>query len=106
MKAQEVILKAMAGSLKWWEAAENYWGVRPDHEALAGTLRRGWLRRTIRPAQERLRVSIATEGSGDTIVIRFPRAKAHCVGGRNRRHGSHIAATGGQEKEGGGAGRI
>jgi hypothetical protein len=25
MKVQEVILKAMAGSLKWWEAAEIIW---------------------------------------------------------------------------------
>ena len=29
----------------------NYRGLRPDDEAVAGTLPRGWLRRTIRSAQ-------------------------------------------------------
>jgi len=43
VKVQEVILKAMAGSLKWWEAAEIIWGIGPDDEAVAGALRRGWL---------------------------------------------------------------
>ena len=43
MKIQEVILKAMAGSLKWWEAAENHRHLGPEHEAVAGTLPRGGL---------------------------------------------------------------
>jgi len=41
MKIQEVILKAMAGKLKWWEAAEII-GVT-DHTALAGTVPRARL---------------------------------------------------------------
>jgi hypothetical protein len=48
MKVQEVILKAMAGSLKWWEVA---WGFRPDYEALARTVSGAWLRRAIRSAR-------------------------------------------------------
>jgi hypothetical protein len=37
MKAQEVILKAAAGKLKWWEAAEIM-GLRRRHAALARTI--------------------------------------------------------------------
>ena len=37
MKVQEVILKAMAGKLKWWEAAEII-GFPTDDEAVAGAL--------------------------------------------------------------------
>lgn len=43
MKVQEVILKAMAGSLKWWEAAEIIGVSGSDHEAVAGALPGGWL---------------------------------------------------------------
>jgi hypothetical protein len=35
MKAQEVILKAAAGKLKWWEAARNYRGDGPHDAAVA-----------------------------------------------------------------------
>lgn len=41
MKAQEVILKAAAGKLKWWEAAEIM-GVT-DRTALARTVERARL---------------------------------------------------------------
>jgi hypothetical protein len=40
MTVQEVILKAMAGSLKWWEAAEIIGVFRSDDEAVAGALTR------------------------------------------------------------------
>jgi hypothetical protein len=39
MKAQEVILKAVAGKLKWWEPAEIM-GVRPYDAALAGAAKK------------------------------------------------------------------
>jgi len=60
MKVQEVILKAMAGSLKWWEAAEiigvsdqmmRRWRERYQEVATTGSMiagsggrvRSGWL---------------------------------------------------------------
>ena len=38
MKIQEVILKAMAGKLKWWEAAEIIGVTDRTMEAMARTL--------------------------------------------------------------------
>jgi hypothetical protein len=43
MKVQEVVLRAMAGSLKWWEAAEITGDLRRDDGAVAGTLGGGRL---------------------------------------------------------------
>ena len=42
MKVQEVILKAMAGSLKWWEAADIVGISDRTIEAMAGTLPGAW----------------------------------------------------------------
>ena len=44
MKAQEVILKAAAGKLKWWEAAGR---DGPHDAALAGTAECGRLQRLV-----------------------------------------------------------
>ena len=46
MKIQEVILKAMAGKLKWWEAAEIS-GDRPDPAPVAGALPGAWVQRAV-----------------------------------------------------------
>src|ERR1700722_17514366 len=45
MKIQEVILKAMAGKLKWWEAAEIIGGT--DRTADCGTTARGARARSV-----------------------------------------------------------
>jgi hypothetical protein len=62
-KVQEVILKAMAGSLQWWEAAEIIGVSDPDDEAVAETLPGGRLRRAI-PSPEAAAES-QTGGSED-----------------------------------------
>ena len=46
MKAQEVILKAAAGKLKWWEAAEIMGVTDRDDAALAGAAEQTRLQRT------------------------------------------------------------
>ncbi len=40
MKVQEVILRAMAKKITWWQAAEIIGDQRPADAALAGALRR------------------------------------------------------------------
>ena len=47
MKIQEVILKAMAGKLKWWEAAEIIGRDGPDDAALAGAVSGARLQRIV-----------------------------------------------------------
>jgi hypothetical protein len=50
MKVQEVILRAMAGKLKWWEAAEIIGVTDRTMRRLATELRGVRLRRFISPA--------------------------------------------------------
>ncbi len=51
MKVQDVLLKAMAKKITWWEAAEIIGVTRPDHAALAGAVGGAWLFRPGRPPQ-------------------------------------------------------
>jgi transposase len=64
MKVQEVILKAMAGSIKWWEAAENigvtdrtmrWWRERYEEGGYDGLYDRG--KRRPRPKRVPLKMA-------------------------------------------------
>ena len=81
MKIQEVILKAMAGKLKWWEAAEiigvtdrtmRRWRERYQEHGYSGL----WDYRKRRPSPKR--IAVASAGAGAPAVpgevFRFQRA--------------------------------
>ena len=89
MKVQEVILKAMAGSLKWWEAAEiigvtdrtmRRWRERYEEFGYDGL----YDRRKRRPSPKR--VPLKTAGNGAAAVsgevLRFQRAAFSREAGR------------------------
>ena len=46
LKLQDVILKAMAKKITWWQAAEIIGVSDRNDAAMAGTLGRAWLQRT------------------------------------------------------------
>jgi hypothetical protein len=60
MKVQEVILKTMAGSLKWWEAAEII-GVSDR------TMRR-WRQRAVRSTEAGAETQESADGDGTRVV--------------------------------------
>src|SRR5438105_505891 len=49
MKVREVILRALAKRITWWQAADSG-DFGPEHAALAGTLPEARLRRAVGPA--------------------------------------------------------